>query len=151
MSVSKWAYEPEMCDGHFCPGDCDLCSLPSLWDKGIHSQIMNNQEVKADAGKIRPTLVPTEAIRAIATIRQFGVMKYKDPDNWKKVEPERYWDALYRHLLACVDDPLSIDEESGLPHLWHLACNAAFLCELLSDKLGAAFNGSQTNENAEKV
>ena len=26
MSVSKWAYSPEKCDGDFCPGDCDLCS-----------------------------------------------------------------------------------------------------------------------------
>lgn len=25
MSVSKWAYEPEKCDGDFCPGDCDGC------------------------------------------------------------------------------------------------------------------------------
>ena len=27
MSVSKWAYEPTKCDGHYCPGDCDLCSI----------------------------------------------------------------------------------------------------------------------------
>ena len=27
MSVSKWAYEPEKCDGHCCTGDCDLCPL----------------------------------------------------------------------------------------------------------------------------
>lgn len=26
MSVSKWAYEPQKCDGDFCIGDCDLCS-----------------------------------------------------------------------------------------------------------------------------
>lgn len=26
MSVSKWAYLPERCDGDACPGDCDLCS-----------------------------------------------------------------------------------------------------------------------------
>ena len=26
MSVSKWAYTPEMCDGEYCVGDCDLCS-----------------------------------------------------------------------------------------------------------------------------
>ena len=25
MSVSKWAYEPEKCDGTPCPGDCDEC------------------------------------------------------------------------------------------------------------------------------
>ena len=25
MSVSKWAYSPDKCDGEFCPGDCDSC------------------------------------------------------------------------------------------------------------------------------
>lgn len=25
MSVSKWAYDPDKCDGDFCPGDCDDC------------------------------------------------------------------------------------------------------------------------------
>lgn len=24
-----------------------------------------------------------------------------------------------------------LDAESGLPHLWHAACNLAFLCEML--------------------
>ena len=27
MSVSKWSYDPTKCDGHYCPGECDLCSL----------------------------------------------------------------------------------------------------------------------------
>ena len=26
MSVSKWRYNPEICDGDYCPGDCDICS-----------------------------------------------------------------------------------------------------------------------------
>ena len=26
MSVSKWAYTPEKCDGQLCVGDCYLCS-----------------------------------------------------------------------------------------------------------------------------
>ena len=25
MSVSKWAYQPDRCDGNVCPGDCDSC------------------------------------------------------------------------------------------------------------------------------
>ena len=35
-----------------------------------------------------------------------------------------------RHMMAYLDDPRGVDEESGLPHLWHLACNVAFLCEM---------------------
>lgn len=91
---------------------------------------MNNQEVKSDAGKPQCRLVPSEIVRCIARVRAFGLKKYKDPENWKKVEVERYRDAMYRHLLAYIDNPKGVDEESGLPHLWHLACNVAFLCEL---------------------
>lgn len=91
---------------------------------------MADQSVKADDGKIRPTLVPSSLIRAVATIREYGVQKYGDPENWRSVEPQRYRDAMYRHLLAYIDDPEGKDEESGLPHLWHLACNVAFLIEM---------------------
>lgn len=96
-----------------------------------------DQTAKADAGKIRPTLVPTEAIRAIAVIRGYGNARYPNggENNWKQVEPQRYRDAMYRHLLAYVDDPYGVDEESGLPHLWHLITNAAFLCELEKEAL----------------
>lgn len=88
-----------------------------------------NQEAKADAGKLRLTLVPRKIIKAIANVRMYGTEKYHDPDNWKRVERERYKDAAFRHFLAYLDDADSVDEESGLPHLWHLACNIAFLCE----------------------
>ena len=91
---------------------------------------MNNQTAKADAGKEQLTLVPRQIIRDIARIREYGNNKYGDPDNWKTVEPERYRDAAFRHWLAYLDDPDGVDEESGLKHLWHLACNIAFLCEM---------------------
>jgi hypothetical protein len=96
--------------------------------------------VKADEGKLQLTLVPREMIRAVAAIRMYGNSKYPEggPDNWKKVEPERYRDALFRHLLAYLDDPSGVDPESGLPHLWHLACNAAFLCELQKEWFSGA-------------
>ncbi len=92
-----------------------------------------NQEIKADKGKLPLTLVPSEIIRNIASVREHGTQKYKDPENWRKVEVERYRDAIYRHWLAYLDNPAGVDKESGLPHLWHIACNISFLCELERD------------------
>lgn len=86
-----------------------------------------DQKAKADAGKAEIRLVPMEIVWAIAWIRMYGNHKYGDPDNWKTVEPERYRDAMMRHLLAYISDPKSVDKESGYPHLWHAACNMAFL------------------------
>lgn len=90
---------------------------------------MHDQSVKADGGKVRPTLVPSSLIKAVARVREYGIAKYTDPDNWRRVAVERYRDAAYRHWLAYLDGEWK-DEESGLPHLWHLACNIAFLIEL---------------------
>lgn len=88
-----------------------------------------NQEAKHDEGKPRPTLVPVSLIDAVTTIREYGCRKYSDPENWRKVEPQRYRDALYRHWLAYLSGEKT-DQESGLPHLWHIACNVAFLIEM---------------------
>lgn len=85
---------------------------------------------KADIGKPRPTLVPTSLIRAVTAVREYGTAKYHDPENWRTVEPQRYRDALYRHWLAYLEEPNGTDVESGLPHLWHVACNVAFLIEM---------------------
>ena len=35
MSVSKWAYIPEVCDGDICVGDCDKCSKAMQIDEII--------------------------------------------------------------------------------------------------------------------
>lgn len=89
------------------------------------------QEAKADRGKPRISLVPMQIVWDIAEIREYGTKKYKDPENWKRVEIQRYVDALLRHTLAFVKDPESVDEESGLPHYKHMACNMAFICEMM--------------------
>lgn len=88
-----------------------------------------SQTAKADEGKLQLTLVPTQIIKDIAEVRMYGNKKYHDPDNWKTVEESRYRDAAFRHFLAYLDDPDGVDEESGIAHLKHLACNIAFLCE----------------------
>lgn len=89
-----------------------------------------NQKVKADAGKSRLSLVPRKIFWAIAKVREYGNKKYGDPENWRQVEIQRYRDAAFRHFLKYLDDPQGVDDESGLPHLWHLACNVAFLTEM---------------------
>lgn len=89
-----------------------------------------DQYAKADSGKPRLSLVPVKILEAVAKVREFGCRKYGDPDNWKRVEKGRYRDAAFRHLVKYIGDPGGVDEESGLPHLWHLACNVAFLVEL---------------------
>lgn len=87
-------------------------------------------EAKADAGKPHPSYVPVEIIEAVMRVREYGNKKYHDPDNWKTVEPERYHDALLRHVLRAWNDPYAVDPESGLMHLEHIACNVAFLLAL---------------------
>ena len=94
----------------------------------------DEQAVKADAGKLRLTLVPHEVIRAIARVRMYGTEKYGDPENWWRVEVERYRDALLRHTLAYLEDPQGVDEESGLHHWEHMACNIAFIAEMEAGK-----------------
>ena len=122
---------------HPCPRSWGLEGRSDEAITLLHSELPRdtNQEAKADAGKLKITLVPRQIIREIAAVRMYGNQKYPEGggDNWKKVEPQRYRDALMRHLLAYLDDPDSVDEESGLPHLSHAACNIAFLCELVKE------------------
>ena len=88
------------------------------------------QEAKADAGKPHPSYVPVSLINAVMAVREYGNQKYHDPDNWKRGEPERYHQAMLRHILAAWNDPYKIDPESGLPHIAHVATNIAFLLEM---------------------
>lgn len=89
---------------------------------------------KSDKGKPSIRMVPPQIVRDIAEVRAYGTDKYGDPDNWKDVEVGRYVDALGRHLLGMLEDPHTVDEESGLEHYKHIACNASFICEILKDK-----------------
>lgn len=113
-AISEWN---KLCD-HY---------LHYPWEYG------RDQTAKADKGKAQIHYVPPQIILDIAEVREYGVAKYQDPENWKRVEIERYIDAIGRHYIAMLYDPLSVDEESGLAHYKHIACNVAFLCELLKE------------------
>ena len=81
--------------------------------------------VKADAGKPRWSLLPWLQVRHVVQVLTFGSLKYSD-NNWQKVEPYRYKDAIGRHWQAYMAGEKT-DEESGYPHLAHLVCCALFL------------------------
>ena len=108
----------------------NLNELDEMIISAVKESMPNKQQAKADSGKPKLTLVPRKILFDIARVREYGTKKYGDPDNWKQVDVQRYRDAAFRHFVAYLDDPEGVDEESRLPHLWHLACNVAFLCEL---------------------
>lgn len=85
-------------------------------------------QAKDDTNKLQLTLVSPYLIEEVAKVRMYGTRKYKDPDNWMSVCPQRYKDALYRHLIAYLKGE-KIDQESGLLHLAHMACNISFLLD----------------------
>ena len=112
---------------------------------------INVPEAKLDQGKPTLTLVPMQILFDVARIREYGVKKYKDPENWKRVEIERYKNALFRHWIAYLNDPHGVDEESGLPHLWHAACNMAFLCEMEKGQYNMPEKKTTCNINGKDV
>lgn len=122
----------------FIPREKELPSKPVIKDSGalkefVTGAVSDIDEAKHDIGKPRCDLVSPSLIEAVGHIRGYGVEKYKDPDNWKQVGSDRYMAALIRHLCHCMRDLSSVDEESGYPHLWHVACNINFLVERLEN------------------
>jgi len=81
--------------------------------------------IKHDSGKLRPGLFPVECFEEISKVLTYGANKYA-PDNWKKVAPDRYIDAMWRHYIAWRTGE-ERDSESGLSHAAHFATNAVFL------------------------
>lgn len=113
--------------------------------------------IKFDAGKLDTTVVASSVIRALAEMSEadrrswseaivtglipasqldavnkvlvHGARKYK-PNNWKEVKDKhRYVAAAQRHWLAYLEGQ-TLDADSGMAELWHIATNIAFLIEL---------------------
>lgn len=119
----------EFCKDHHCE-ECWSREYVE-WETKAPEAAKPSQEAKADAGKLELDLVPVQILRDIAQVRMYGNAKYGDPDNWKTVELRRYINALLRHLLAFLEDHGSKDEESGIEHYKHMACNMAFICDMM--------------------
>ena len=87
---------------------------------------------KFDGGKLCFSLLTrglAAPLRSVAAVLTYGKAKYS-ADSWKTVPDakRRYEDALDRHLNDWKDvNASNHDDESGLHHLAHAACNIFFL------------------------
>ena len=103
----------------------------SALERGAPDLKQPEQAAKYDSEKPHPSYVPVEIIEGVMRVREYGHAKYGDQaDHWDQVEAKRYHQAMLRHVLACWNDPYSLDPESGLLHLEHIATNIAFLLAL---------------------
>lgn len=75
-------------------------------------------------------LIPPRAELEMAKVLTFGAEKY-GVGNWAHVEgaETRYLDAMLRHINSYRQGEQT-DQESGLSHLAHAMCCAAFLLEM---------------------
>lgn len=95
---------------------------------------------KCDAGKPLPALVLgglALGISEVVDVGTYGARKYT-PNGWLSVPngPERYMEALWRHLLAHMRGEI-IDPDSGQRHMAHVAWNAlAYLTLTFRKKKG---------------
>ena len=80
--------------------------------------------LKYDTEKPMWNLLPLEPIEWVVKIMTYGAKKYA-PNNWKKVNKERYEAAMWRHWIAYKKGE-TIDPESKMPHLAHSLCNVIF-------------------------
>jgi len=81
---------------------------------------------KDDNGKIMLSLIEPQFIKGTAKVLTIGAKKYS-VGNWKKCEDrQRYEDALLRHIYDYLQGN-KCDEETGVSHLYHAACNLMFL------------------------
>lgn len=80
---------------------------------------------KFDTGKPKIGLIPRRAIEEEAKVLMFGEGKYTR-DNWRKgIARTRIVDAILRHAFAYSEGE-TLDPETGLSHLAHIRCEAAF-------------------------
>lgn len=98
-------------------------------------QIKEMQGLKFDSEKPDLTLVPTHLSEAVARVMMFGASKY-GRNNWRLgMEHHRLLAATMRHINKFLRGE-EFDEESGMPHLWHAACDLAFLIEYQQENIG---------------
>lgn len=111
MSVSKWAYTPEKCDGDFCIGDCDNCSKK---DETSITELINDLRTASKAAEMshHPTWahLMTEAAWALE------MSQYTDQaqdDFIQELLAEREWIPVTERLPEKYKRVLTVDSRDN--------------------------------------
>lgn len=81
---------------------------------------------RKNSGKPQLSLIDLKSLEDCARVLEFGAKKYSR-DNWKKgLTVSSILDSLLRHV-SDLQNGETIDNESGLPIIGHIQCNALFL------------------------
>lgn len=91
--------------------------------------------VKADAGKPRWELLPSDATEEMLKVLDFGAQKYGEWNWTGGMKWSRLFSATLRHMWA-FQRGQDNDPESGLSHLAHAACNVLFMLSYAMWKRG---------------
>lgn len=112
---------------HECDGSCDLPKVTLVRD-GDEDLKVGRRGVKAPLHDL-----PLWALHGVARVFSYGSAKYA-PGNWiraakdKEMALQDYWSATLRHMGAVQEHGwASVDEESGLPHVYHALCSLIML------------------------
>jgi 5'(3')-deoxyribonucleotidase len=91
---------------------------------------MKEEGKRFNEGKTRYDLVPTYAQEQYAKVLTVGAIKYAER-NWEKgMKWSKVIASLERHIAAFKAGE-DFDKETGLPHMSHAMCNAAFLVDYM--------------------
>jgi hypothetical protein len=87
---------------------------------------------KMDGNKAQYSLLPPDAIRAVAEVMTEGAKKYS-ANNWVGLELSRVLDALQRHLNAFQSGE-EVAADSGQHHLAHAMANCMMAFHIIKNK-----------------
>lgn len=98
-----------------------------MGEVGDYTGQIDGTGVKSAQTQPKPslTLIPPTFIIGVTEVLDFGAKKYAR-GNWMKGIPfSQVLDAMGRHMKA-IELGEDLDPETGLPHIHHLGCEAAF-------------------------
>lgn len=108
----------------------NLIKLPNILQEYMHKVAMEvtiekNQGLRYNENKLKWSLVHFGSLEPMVRVLMFGAKKYA-PENWKKgLDKKEILESIMRHVAELMDGK-ELDDESGLPIMGHIQCNAMF-------------------------